>query len=571
MQNLTIALEEEIGNPHVFVGRDEDLTYLLNWAQRTKQKASQSTAILSRRKRGKTALVQRFYNLLYTLADPMLIPTYLSAPEVKTNQLEFAQSYYLSVLTQYFAFVNRQPELVSTTYSWDDVADMAKTNDFLRKDFQSMEKWISERSSSNAWKHAQELGHRISARFDVRVIEIIDEFQYFQNHIYLDGQLDHPIDLATSYSKRAESKVSPQLVTGSRVGWLTTIIRRMVGRYDEHYLGPFTDAEALEAVYNYSKLEGEPINDETAPYIVTVCFNDPYYIAQIFRSRFKAKDLTTQEGVAQTLEFETDSQTGRIAKMWLEYIWDVFDRINEVNTKKIVLYLAGIKEGEKSRAEIQQDLELGLSDPELEERLHKLMKADIIRLGESNFHYQGLGDPIFAQVFRKLYGPEIENIDPQMIRSQFIEQIKQLRGELSYYKGMLMEYRVRDRIEVRLKEGRGLEGIVYNPPSNPKTLHFRSFKKDRIYLLQDASIEMDLYGRNQDDHGIDLCVEVKDWKDKLPHAAIEAFVSKKARLEQYLNRPAIFVFYASSGFTLAQLQRLAENGIYTSDAEMLNL
>ncbi len=58
-------LEEKIGNPELFTGRKRELTFYLNWIERIKQKSSQSSAILSRRKTGKTALLQRLYNLTF--------------------------------------------------------------------------------------------------------------------------------------------------------------------------------------------------------------------------------------------------------------------------------------------------------------------------------------------------------------------------------------------------------------------------------------------------------------------------------------------------------------------------
>ncbi|MDJ0837126.1 MAG: hypothetical protein QNK37_11460, partial [Acidobacteriota bacterium] len=58
------ALREEIGMPELFTGRHEDLTYFLNWAAEAKRMLSQSHVILARKRRGKTALVQRLFNIL---------------------------------------------------------------------------------------------------------------------------------------------------------------------------------------------------------------------------------------------------------------------------------------------------------------------------------------------------------------------------------------------------------------------------------------------------------------------------------------------------------------------------
>jgi hypothetical protein len=117
MLDLAYALAEEIGDPDLFVGRKAELTRLLGWAAGTKRRISLSTAILSRRKKGKTALLQRFFNILYTRGDPQLIPFYYRIPEDRLTKTTFADSFYRRVLSQYFAFTTRTPELVNQVLS----------------------------------------------------------------------------------------------------------------------------------------------------------------------------------------------------------------------------------------------------------------------------------------------------------------------------------------------------------------------------------------------------------------------------------------------------------------------
>jgi len=75
--DLIHALTEEIGDPDLFVGRRAEMARLMNWAEGVKRRISMSTGILSRRKMGKTALLQRFINILFTRNDPQLIPVAL--------------------------------------------------------------------------------------------------------------------------------------------------------------------------------------------------------------------------------------------------------------------------------------------------------------------------------------------------------------------------------------------------------------------------------------------------------------------------------------------------------------
>ncbi len=73
MSELMIALQEEIGDPGFFVGREAELGSFLKWTELSKLKRAKSRAILARRKKGKTALVQRTLYGLFLKTNPMLI------------------------------------------------------------------------------------------------------------------------------------------------------------------------------------------------------------------------------------------------------------------------------------------------------------------------------------------------------------------------------------------------------------------------------------------------------------------------------------------------------------------
>ena len=77
------------------------------------------------------------------------------------------------------------------------------------------------------------------------------------------------------------------------------------------------------------------------------------------------KDLTTKEGVRDALALETILGKGDIARIWNEYLWDAFARVNDTSARKIVLYLAGHEPEERDRNQIRQDLELELTDEAL--------------------------------------------------------------------------------------------------------------------------------------------------------------------------------------------------------------
>ncbi|MCP4656084.1 MAG: hypothetical protein GY856_11780 [bacterium] len=81
----------------------------------------------------------------------------------------------------------------------------------------------------------------------------------------------------------------------------------------------------------------------------------------------------------------------------------------------MVLYLAKHEPGERTRRQIREDLGLTMTEAKLEKRLKQLVMADILAQGSSNFHYRGLGDRVFAMVFRRIYGSEIDEVGVEEI------------------------------------------------------------------------------------------------------------------------------------------------------------
>jgi len=57
---LIYAIEERIGQPDLFTGRKEELSYFERWADEIPMKLSRSTALLSRRKKEKQRLWKDF-------------------------------------------------------------------------------------------------------------------------------------------------------------------------------------------------------------------------------------------------------------------------------------------------------------------------------------------------------------------------------------------------------------------------------------------------------------------------------------------------------------------------------
>ncbi len=465
MDDPIYALAEEIGDPDLFVGREQEMARLLKWAAGTKRRISKSMGILSRRKKGKTALLQRFFNVLYTENDPQLIPFYYRIPDERMTKTLFGESFYRRLLSQYFAFTTRTPELVARVLPFDELKILAAKDRHVADDIRAMED-ILERVPGQAWGHACELGHRISQLNGVRILQILDEFQYLNKYVVSDDDPDNVELLCHSYMGAAESKFSPQIVAGSYIGWLGRILEHLTARYRRWQLESLTGEEALEAVYNYAYTYRVAVTGDTAPYIARVCDNDPFYIAAVISNRADEKDLTTEQGVRDALTLETVLGKGDVAHVWREYLLGAFAEVNDQNARRIVLYLAANEPEERTRAQIREDLGLTMTEDELEKRLHQLVMADILAEGSTLFRYRGLGDRIFSMVFRRLYGEEIEQVSVGEIDDDFKRELAAARGRISVHRGVAAEYRVRYRLLLASLQGARLAAF-FRPPGRP--------------------------------------------------------------------------------------------------------
>ena len=108
---MQYPLQEKIGNPDLFVGREKEFRNFGKWLANIPKKLSKSRVILARRKSGKTAFVQRIFNQLWS-EHGEVIPFYLDIPEIKIWYPHLAVKYYRAFASQYISFQERDESLV---------------------------------------------------------------------------------------------------------------------------------------------------------------------------------------------------------------------------------------------------------------------------------------------------------------------------------------------------------------------------------------------------------------------------------------------------------------------------
>ncbi|MCP4398946.1 MAG: hypothetical protein GY801_16810, partial [bacterium] len=239
---MHVYLKEKIGNPELFTGRKRELAFYLTWIEHIKRESSQSSAILSRRKTGKTALLQRLYNLTFE-KNMGVIPFYYEVREGKQWVVDFCRDFYLTFLYQYIAFHSRKPEYVALSRTpdkdFDGVIRHARQEglNHLLGSLQRVGRLVEEKNTGLLWDAVRETPMTLAAQQNELIVQIIDEFQYLNSEICRDEAATQVIeDLASGYMRTAEYKNAPLLVSGSWVGWLSHLLNRMTGRFKLNFL-----------------------------------------------------------------------------------------------------------------------------------------------------------------------------------------------------------------------------------------------------------------------------------------------------------------------------------------------
>ncbi len=468
MEDFISAFEERIGNPSLFCGRRREMDLLLRWTtDLIPRKLAKSRALLGRRKSGKTALMQRLFNILWNL-DGNVIPFYVEVLDQDQWLLEFSDEYFRTFLSQYLSFKTRTPlGKENIPWKWDVLHDMVRQlgNEKVLKAAESFHEDVEKEDEHNAMRSAFSAPSRFTGYDDVSFVVMIDEIQYMTQHIFYDRERNiRAHNLPGAFHGLVELKYAPMLVSGSYIGWMTQMMREMFvgGRLKRTPVSPkLTFPEGMDAVWRYAEHHGIPLTEEISLVINQLTQSDPFYIATLFRSDWPGRDFSTADGVIRTFAHEILDPGGEIFGTWSEYIDISLDAVNDIHGKKMLLHLSRERFRECPRDEIREHLGWPPErDRELEEKLRTLAYGNLITLTASNFHYQGIPDDVLDIIFRQLYQYEIEQDRPD-VRAELTEKLdglqrerKSLRGTLSELRGRMLELIVWRELNKCRKEGR---------------------------------------------------------------------------------------------------------------------
>jgi hypothetical protein len=578
---MDYALKERIGKPELFTGRKQELSYFLKWITDIEEEKSMSTAILARRKMGKTALLERLFNITFFKNDGV-IPFYY---EIKENKMwigDFCVDFFLTFIYHYIAFKTRKTEYLNPEEknNFEKVKNAAEEEGlkYLTGIIESVEYSLKNEHLDILWNTVREAPKTIAARQKEFIVQMIDEFQFLNAMIYRDKAMNILADtLAGGYLSTAESKIAPLLVSGSWVGWLMKELSSMLpARFRNKFIKNMPENEAEELLYKYARFFDVPVTEETAFSLVRITEGNPFYISAVIRSDHPGKDLTTIDGLTDTLEFETLDDQGLIKQSWMEYMAKAFPEINDKNAKNIVLHLSKYRDREWTRAELREALNLEMPEKDLEKKLKALVKTDIINQGQSNNDYRGVKESIFDKVFRGVYEKDIRNFSPKVIREEYSTELKEekkcykiLLGKYNWLKGYHAEFLILDRLLQARKNNDLLKSVTrYLPGDFDFCAYSRAWKYHSSPEYAKV-FTVDIFARSVNSHDYSIIGEVKN-RDvkKFSKDEVKEFELKFAEIKKLENLERVVGFiFSRAGFTAEAETYCKEKGIACSEDE----
>ncbi|MFW6249006.1 MAG: hypothetical protein ACOC4J_04465 [Bacteroidota bacterium] len=551
-KKIIYALPEIIGNTDLFVGRKKEFDFFLgDWYKYLEKNFPQNQAIISRRKKGKTAFLQRLFNIFWSTCleknnnEITTIPFYFSIKDTPVSLEEFSLNYFTKFCKCYQSFKSRDKKLLARVISFDGIKDYIEDKELLRI-HHTMASYKAEKRWEAMWELACETPASIATINQEKIIQIIDEFQNINEFIY-DKNENRLNQMSGIYMQVAEMREAPVIVSGSEVHWLLRIVSSLTGRFQIYSLDNLPEDEAKKAMEKYAYYTETLINEEAKEKIWRLTQGDPLYIKALFVSRFKTtKDYTEDDNIVEVYEREIE-KGGEIYWTWMEYMLKTFHSVNKINSKRIMLYL--FNQGkERNRDQIKKDLNLPYTDEELEEKLEALIGGDLISHGTSHFDYKITEDKTYEWVFRNMYQKEIDHFVPDITK-----EIKRAMGKDNYVKGKYQEFLIKEK----LKKPFNLKDICepeINQRITPKEMKEREIRK--IGLKQ---YEIDLMIKCANNK--EIWIDVKSTKNRYGKNELKRWLSIVNQAKDK-HENVLFMVYSQNGFTKGTKETLIENGIY---------
>jgi hypothetical protein len=559
----------ELVDEQEFTNRETELNKFWNLAMRAKRNNGSSYALIARKGVGKTAVLMRLYNDLFTKQDEV-VPFFLSFapykdPAERLTVSIFNEYYFTTVIKQYIAFRLKKPEMVEKTIDVDILHDIAMKNGLLE-----LEEWFT----SYQRLHSLEAVRVMTAQMTFRLMHkqagllIIDEFQLL-THVW-DEVINQYRDTTGVFQRPAEAKWCPMLVSGSAVSLteqsvLTSVLAR---RFRLDYLEPFEENHTVEYVSKLANINRLHFSDEITSTIHTVTGGNPFYIKCLLDSDrlLVEKTLSTVDQFLEVYEYEISQKKGSLRDFWDTHFAVYSDKLNGEDTVAKAMYILSSQPGEDIGTH-EIAAAIGESKVKTRKILQNLYDADLVSRN-SLWRYQGITDPVLADYIKRVYKEQIEGQSSEeyhrFLKEEYWKKLGSLNrriGELAeIYLMMLME-----KFNNQFVDAKKVFGIEEGEVKLP---FFKGNIEKRAGQIKDGCpIEFDLIAKGSYENWL---VEVKHWKTPVGKKEVEKFLQKLEQIDLEDSKTLVPWYFSRNGFQKEAKEMLCASNIRHSDTEGFN-
>ncbi|MEM7531599.1 MAG: restriction endonuclease [Chloroflexota bacterium] len=576
-------IPERVGEG-MFTDREEEMAVLMEWAGMVADKYGRSEALVSHRRYGKTAIMERFYNRLFWAREDVM-PFYFELGEDEIWIRELVEVYFFSFIQQFLAYRTRDAMLAfEPPIPLEELRSIAEKIDetVILNHLRYWERLQKKDSltSGDIKSIFHNLPHTVASRTGVSIIVMFDEFQRLDQVLYRDEACTRKYGKYTgSFATAAESSRAPMLIAGSQVTILTqqALAGAMLGRVGTTYIKRLPIGGCAELVRKFARKRKLNISLDMAYSISRLVDGHPYYIWCLFNSKYRKGDLATEKGVKATLTFEAEDQAGYIRQFWQINFFQAMETFNQPHAKRILLYLTQYSTTEVYIEQIISDLGLPLTKDEGNQLLRELIRYDLARERSSGF-YGGLSDPMLAHVLRIEFGWEIA----QLMRDDAIRQMEaevsqeiiqyqkeligKLKGDLRFWTGRFAEMFI-DKLMKRHFNDQRVTGAFFNHATDVQLDRFESvFTTMTQPPGATRPYQIDLYGLPRGANQPPWVVEVKNWQTPVNQPDVKHFFEAAQNLAKDRGHAQVRCwFYAHSGFSEPAKQFMQQNGMFYTD------
>lgn len=563
---------EEFVAPDEFTNRVAELTYLQEWVQNISQGKSNSLALISPRRLGKTALLERLVNTVF-FEDWGVAPFYYSRGRGITTLRKFLLDYATVFYRQYIAYLLQEPRLYRDRSMNLHLLSQLTTADerigLIQEKF--ITPFLARYESGNEpaemlWTLMVHTPEDVAVSTGVKVAILIDEFQDLKTQIYdapesliIDPKRHQPVDIPATFSRQSQSRQAPMLVSGSAVTMIfnTTMGGPLGGRFSFRYLKPMSTEDGAQLVKKL--IPPENITDELAHYLSFQLSGHPYYITCCARSRYPLEKFTSRSQIDALIEFELVE--GDIGGFWEAHFNENRELINQDDNaelgKKIFYYFTKYNNQKVEIREIAKQLKV---PPEIvEEKLEKLHQADLVYRKVPG--YYAFNDNMLMRYIYNTASQGVEGIDLPPPRIQ---------GFNNYYKGKLLELLVQNILHSF--RGEELPGSLFGTDKTVFAPHFSQVGSISSKLPNSEEYEIDAFGDYLDrgEHVI-WVTECKNRIQPVNKQEVERTLRAAAVAQNSFKASRAFIWFVSTaGFTADAKTLLEEHGCYYSANAEIN-